>query len=412
MSQKRIWLYAAVLLVVTVTILTTQVLWIFQTARLEESFINHRVNQALCSAMDVLSKDKSICSSVQTCIIRSAGSFELALNPQEKTKIDSVIQAELSHYHINVPFQTSFQSYAPGQESKLSHNQVLLYPVSNASVQNVLVNIQIPTKNDLVRAQINGTFLLSIIMLLVLVIVFVSVLRALRKEYNIRKETVDLVNTMAHDLKTPISNISLALTMIEKDSQHLNGSQQYISIINSETIKLKQRAKQILGIATVDAMLEEVSEKSEVNMHEIIRQTIQSFSLCLKQSGGNIHTNLSATAAYVSGNPVQLSTALTNIVDNAIAYANQPPTIEITTENSAGGLLVSISDNGPGISPKERELIFKKGYRIHNGHSATEGFGMGLYLAKALIEKQGGKLTLSSSHGNGSKFDTWLRLQS
>lgn len=413
MSRKRIWLYAAVLFLVTGTILVTQVLWIFETARLEESFINHRVNQALCSAMDELSKDQGICSSVQTCIVRNEGSFELTLNRPEKSKIDSVIQNELSRYNISVPFETSFKAYHSVKDNKLGLNQALLYPISNKGVQNVLVNIQIPSKNDLVRAQINGTFTLSVVMLMVLIAIFISVLRALNKEYKIRKETVDLVNTMAHDLKTPISNISLALALIEKENITTEGnSQQYISIINSETTKLKQRARQILGIATVDAILEEVSEKTEVNVHKLIQQAIGSCSLRLKQANGNIKMSLNATASFVSANTVQLSTSLTNVLDNAISYATGSPKVEIETRNDTGGILISVSDNGPGISENQKELIFKKGYRIHNGHSPVEGFGMGLYLAKALIEKQGGRLALYSSDANGSTFTIWLPVKS
>jgi two-component system, OmpR family, phosphate regulon sensor histidine kinase PhoR len=412
MSRKRIWLYATILFVVTGTILVTQVLWIFQAARIEENFINHRVNQALCSAMDILSKDKGICSSVQTCVTRTQGSFELTLGNQEKSKIDSVIREQLTHYNLSVPFQTSFAQYTSKEKKLLSPNQALLYPVSNAGIQNVLVNVQIPSKNDLVRAQINGTFILSMIMLIVLTVIFTIVLRALSKEYTIRKETVDLVNTMAHDLKTPISNISLALTMIEKENKNLNGSLPYISIINTETTKLKQRAKQILGIATVDAMLTEVSEKTEVNVHELIHQCIPSFSLRLKNLNGNIQMKLDATAAFVSGNKVQLSTALTNLIDNAIAYSERTPAIKVFTENFNGGIAVSIIDNGTGISENQQKLIFKKGYRVHNGHSPVEGFGMGLYLAKSLIEKQDGKLTLQTSDTNGSNFVIWLPIKS
>src|SRR5689334_14328502 len=119
MYRKRIWLYAAVLFIVTGTILITQVLWIFQAARIEESFINQRVNQALCSAMDILSKDKGICSSLQSCATHAKGSFELTVGNQEKSKIDSVIREQLTHYSIGVPFQTSFAQYTAKEKKSL-----------------------------------------------------------------------------------------------------------------------------------------------------------------------------------------------------------------------------------------------------------------------------------------------------
>src|SRR5688572_26786039 len=102
--HKRIWLYAAILLILTGTILVTQVSWIVQSARIEESFLNQRVNMALCSAMDVLSKDKGMCSSLESCVSHSASSFELTLTDQKKQMIDSVIRQHLLFYNIQVPF--------------------------------------------------------------------------------------------------------------------------------------------------------------------------------------------------------------------------------------------------------------------------------------------------------------------
>src|SRR5687767_9786881 len=104
MYRKRIWLYAAILFVLTGTIIATQVSWIVQSAHIEESFLNQRVNMALCSAMDELSKDKGICSGLESCVAHSAGSFELTLTPNGKQKIDSVILQHLLFYNISVPF--------------------------------------------------------------------------------------------------------------------------------------------------------------------------------------------------------------------------------------------------------------------------------------------------------------------
>jgi signal transduction histidine kinase len=406
MARKRIWLYAAVLFVLTGTILATQVSWIVQSANIEESFLNQRVNMALCSAMDVLSKDKGMCSSLESCTAHSANSFELTLTRNDKQKIDSVILQHLLFYNISIPFQTTFSPYPKGgMKEPLESGQALLFPVSKAGMQNVIVQLEIPSKNDLIRAQVNGTFLLSLVMLVLLTVIFFSALRALDKERAIRKETVDLVNTMAHDLKTPISNISFALSLFTRENPDIKtSSSQYISIINTETSQLKQRARQILGIASVDALLEEKSNKTQVDLHDLINQAVASFSLRLRETNGEINAQLEATRHIVSGNQAQLASALTNIIDNAIIYANGCPIVTIKTENVAGSMIISISDNGPGIPDDEKELVFKKGYRIHNGKSKTEGFGMGLYLAKTLIHKQGGGLSLFSEGSNGSKF--------
>src|SRR5688572_12402422 len=111
MSQKRVWVYAVVLFLLVGTILVTQVTWLLQSATVEESFLSRRVNMALCSAMDVLSKDRALCSNVQSCVSHGKGTFEIAFTKQEKQKIDSVIAQHLWFYNINVPFQTTFSPY-------------------------------------------------------------------------------------------------------------------------------------------------------------------------------------------------------------------------------------------------------------------------------------------------------------
>jgi signal transduction histidine kinase len=413
MARKRIWIYAAILFILTASILTTQMLWIVQSAKIEESFLSQRVNMALCSAMDVLSQDKGICSAAESCSSTGAGKFQLTLTSQKKQMIDSVVQQHLLFYNIRAPFHTTLSPYTEDESKSLSSNQALLFPVSNKAFQNVMVEIEIPSKNQLIRAQINGTFILSIVLLMLLIGVFISAIRSLSRERKIRTETVDFINTMAHDLKTPISNISFALTLFNRENPELKGAgSQYISIIDAETSRLKQRAKQILGAASVDAVLEDEAEKTEVNIHELIKNSVDAFALQLKEAKANISVQLDAKQPDVVGSPVQLSSAVINIIDNAINYAGETPEVQIRTQNTNDSISIEIADNGPGIPEEEQGLIFKKGYRIRHGKNKREGFGLGLYLAKTLVERQGGRLSLFSDGNHGSRFTIQLPLSS
>ena len=405
MRGNKVWWYAVILFVLVGTILTTQVMWILQSARIEERFLNQRVNMALCSAMDVLSKDRGLCSNVESCVSHGQGTFEISFNAREKQKIDSVIGHHLRFYNIHVPFETTLSPYTGNEHGgRLSLSQALLYP-AKAGMQNVLVHIEIPTENQLIRSQINGTFILSIIVLFVLTWIFIKTVRSLVRERNIRKETIDFINTMAHDLKTPISNISFATSLLARDSDQATPSQQqYISIIDAETSRLKERARKILGVASVDAVLEDSSDRSEVDIHRLLNEAVDSFSLRLRESEATITTSLDASKSIVRGSKLQLSSAVMNIIDNAIVYSQQEAEIRIRTRNVGSGISIEIEDNGPGIAPHERELVFKKAYRGRTGKTLPEGFGLGLYLAKTLVEKQGGIISLASDGLKGSRF--------
>jgi two-component system, OmpR family, phosphate regulon sensor histidine kinase PhoR len=412
MGQNRIWIYAAILFLLVGTILATQVSWILQSAKIEESFLNQRVNMALCSAMDVLSKDRGLCSNVESCVSHGQGRFEISFNAEEKEKIDSVIQHHLWFYNIHVPFQTTLSPYIGNSSSRpLPSDQALLFP-AKAGMKNVLVQIEIPSKPQLIRAQINGTVILSGIVLVLLIGVFINTLMGLMKERKIRKETVDFINTMAHDLKTPISNIAFATSLLTRDSQKNTAFQnQYISIIDDEIKKLKERARKILGAASVDAVLEDASDKTEIDIHELIEQSVDSFSLRLQEMNGEVTKQLRAGKSIVRGSKLQLASAIMNIIDNAITYSSRSSShIQIRTKNDLGGISIEIQDNGPGIPASEQELVFKKAYRIRNNNKLPEGFGLGLYLSKILVEKHGGKLSLSSDGATGSRFVIQLPL--
>jgi two-component system phosphate regulon sensor histidine kinase PhoR len=405
MSRNRVWIYAIVLFVLVGTILATQVSWLLQSARIEESFLSQRVNMALCSAMDVLSKDRGLCSNVESCVSRGQGTFEIAFTKQEKAKIDSVIERHLWFYNIHVPFQTSFSPYT-GDTTKnpLSLSQAILFP-AKSGMQNVLVHIEIPSQAQLVRSQINGTFILSVVVLILLIWIFISTVRALIREKKIRKETVDFINTMAHDLKTPISNISFAVELLNREQENSNEPKsQFVSIIQTETGRLKDRARKILGMASVDAVLEDSGDQVEIDIHQLIDNAVESFKMKLQESRGQIEKHLDASRALVKGSQLQLSSAIMNIIDNAITYSQSEAVIKIRTRNNGTGISIEIEDNGPGIPSNEQEFVFKKAYRVRGVNKLPEGFGLGLYLARTSVEKNGGKLSLCSDGVSGSCF--------
>jgi two-component system, OmpR family, phosphate regulon sensor histidine kinase PhoR len=410
MSRNRVWIYAAVLFVLVATILSTQVSWILQSAKIEESFLSQRVNMALCSAMDVLSKDRGLCSSVESCVAHGPGTFEMAFTKQDKQKIDSVIQRHLWFYNIHVPFETTLLSYTSDTVNRpLPLSQALLFP-AKAGIQNVLVHIEIPSKSQIIRSQVNTTFILSVAVLTVLICLFIGTIRALIREKKIRKETVDFINTMAHDLKTPISNISFAASLLSRDQQSSIASKQFVSIIETEAARLKERARKILGAASVDAVLDDSSDQSELDIHDMIMRSIDSFQLKLESSKGVIKKDFQATHSIVKGNSLQLASAFMNIIDNAITYSKDGCIISVRTRNDTNGIIIEIADNGPGIPCNEQELVFKRAYRVRNGGKMPEGFGLGLYLAKTSVEKNGGKLSMLSDGMSGSSFFIQLPL--
>ena len=402
MSNSRIWIYSVVLFVASAIILATQVSWLIQAADIEERFLNQRVNHALCMALEELSTDKAMCSSIQSCVARSRDSFDLRISRQDHKKIDSVIRKHLIQNQIAAPFSTTLQPVSISQnQAGIQLNQAFLYPVNQLQPQNVLIQLDIPSKNDLIWKQINSTFVLSVVMLLILAVIFVGALRSLLKERSIRLETVDILNTMAHDLKTPISNLSLAVTMLKKNQK--NTSQpDYLDVIDAEIANLRARSRQILGVGSVDGLIGNHVRIVPTDLHEIIRDCVDQFAIQLREKNGRIDLELNAQLPVIQGDREQLKSVFLNILDNAVTYASPSPMIVIRSSSRNESIRIEISDNGPGIPANEQELIFSRGYRLQN--SRHEGSGLGLYLAKTVTERYCGMLSVQSDGKSGSTF--------
>jgi len=106
---------------------------------------------------------------------------------------------------------------------------------------------------------------------------------------------------------------------------------------------------------------------------------------------------------------VHLTNLVYNLLDNANKYSPKKPMIRISTENSGNGLLVTIEDNGIGISKAEQKKIFDKLYRVPTGNiHQVRGFGLGLSYVKAIVGEHNGKISLESEVNKGSKFKVFL----
>jgi len=118
-----------------------------------------------------------------------------------------------------------------------------------------------------------------------------------------------------------------------------------------------------------------------------------------------------ATSFILNVDKVHFTNVIFNLLDNANKYTPVSPKIKITTENSYSGILISVKDNGTGISKANQKKIFEKLYRVPTGNiHNVKGFGLGLSYVKAIIERHGGKITLESEINKGTKFIIYLPL--
>ena len=206
---------------------------------------------------------------------------------------------------------------------------------------------------------------------------------------------------MTHELKTPISTISLACEAMIDNKKNKND---YVKIIDEENKRLGHQVERVLNIARTEKKNYKI-DKSSVNIHDIIEESINIFKFKLEKSGGKIINNLNAENPIVTGNKSHLINVFNNLIENGIKYSNDKPLLTISSKNNKSILEVSIRDNGIGIKKNNLDKIFDKFYRepqgnIHN----VKGFGLGLSYVKNIIDRLGAKIFVESKYGYGSIF--------
>ncbi len=217
---------------------------------------------------------------------------------------------------------------------------------------------------------------------------------------------------MTHELKTPISTISLASQMLNDDSIPVaNKNLSHISrVIDTESKRLGYQVEKVLQMAVLDKGKLKLREKV-VDVHEIINSAVNNFSLLVKKRGGNLTWKPEAERSVIKADEVHLTNVISNLLDNALKYCKDEPEIEVSTWNEKNTLVIRIKDHGIGISKEDQKRIFEKFYRVPTGNlHNVKGFGLGLSYVKKIIEIHNGSIRLKSELQNGTRFDIFLPL--
>ncbi|MDR2979943.1 MAG: HAMP domain-containing histidine kinase [Bacteroidales bacterium] len=221
----------------------------------------------------------------------------------------------------------------------------------------------------------------------------------------------DFINNMTHEFKTPISTISLACEAISDESiinDHAARSE-YFSIIKDENERLKNMVTNILQLAQLKKGQMKMNIE-KVNVHQVIKSVVNSVALQVNTKNGVLTTRLNAQNPYIFADKTHIENCIINLVENAIKYSKDNNVeIEIDTKNDKRMFVLSIKDNGIGISKKNARKIFNEFYRVTKGNvHDNKGFGMGLDYVKKIVSLHGGSIHVKSEINKGSIFTVSL----
>lgn len=333
--------------------------------------------------------------------------------------IDSILNVELRNKDISTPHHMGIiqdnvltQKLPERADSvKLCKSgfNTPLYP-NDIFQKNIKLAVLFPEKERLVYRSLNWLLLSSFLFSAFILLAFAMSIYYLLKQKKISEMKSDFINNMTHEFKTPIATISVAADSIvnEKIVSDPQKIRYFAAMIKKENSRMNRRVEDILTIARLERKEFEF-DWAKANIHELISDAVQGISLQVEKKGGKIVTLFHAGQPVVTTDTVHFTNVLFNLLDNALKYSNGSPKIMVSTENAPGGVILTVEDNGIGMTRAVQAKIFERFYRqttgnIHN----VKGFGLGLSYSKAVIEANKGSINVQSEPGKGSKFTIFI----
>jgi two-component system, OmpR family, phosphate regulon sensor histidine kinase PhoR len=241
---------------------------------------------------------------------------------------------------------------------------------------------------------------------LVLVILSAGVVLLLRdvsREARTNRARSELVSSVSHELKTPITLVRLySETLLRHPGFSNEDRLGFYRIIARESTRLGRLIDQVLTFSRVERGAQ-VYHFEEGDLASVVTGVLEDYREYLEHAGFSLRQTVPDAVPPVRFDGAAISQALLNLLDNAVKYSGKSRDIGVHIAVDSGQVAVEVEDRGVGISASERERIFDRFYRLPNG-SGKGGYGLGLFLVRHIMEAHGGRAEVESEPGCGSRF--------
>lgn len=272
------------------------------------------------------------------------------------------------------------------------------------------LNVYFPHRKQYLFKQTGLTIIPTIILTGLLVAIFAYSILVIFRQKKLSMIKNDFINNMTHELKTPISTISLASQMLQDGSiTNTPSTIEHVSrVINQESKRLSFQVEKVLQMAVFNEGRLKLKMK-EFDVNKMIETVTGNFELRVKNKNGTLITQIDAEGAFVKGDEVHITNVIFNLLDNAMKYSKENPEIKVATENRKDKIMISVQDNGIGIAKEHHAQIFDRFYRVPTGNvHDVKGFGLGLSYVKKIVDLHNGTIKVESVVNKGTKFKIYF----
>jgi signal transduction histidine kinase len=283
-----------------------------------------------------------------------------------------------------------------------------LFVVMGIAIAIISVVVYLLGTRYIVDSAIAG--LITLFLTAFLLIMNFIIIRGLENMAEANRLKSEFISIVSHQLRSPLTNLKWSAELLLSGKLGEIGGEQleYFKILTENTERMTELVSDLLIVARINRG-SLVFKKTEFSLIKLAEEIMAKYKTYAAATNIKVNLKIEGSPSPIIADPSQVKSVIENLLDNAVRYTKGGGEINIKIAEKERNLVFEIEDNGVGIPQPDQKHIFQKFFRsINILKYQTQGSGLGLYIAKSIIEKSGGKIGFSSQEGKGSIF--WFRL--
>ena len=414
-------IYVLVFVVSVIGLLVVQYQYLRVGLGLARVQFSEKIDKARIDITQELAEVNSLTYTLGNVILKDTSEVRIGLDSLKKTAqfyLNDYISYQLGVSGIDASFTYSLYSrdstvYLSSSKPHLGGEDRLTYPIKIEGYlpellqKDMVLELGFDDLNRYFLSQLKGLTIPGLIFLLAIIVVVVWVLRSFYWQRSVITTTNDFINNLTHELKTPVFSIGLASKILEEGIAE--DKKPVVGLIRRETDRLKQHIDKVLELASLESG-KKLMQFEDLDFKPELERICEDFEMIAKSDQMEFSFDLEEGPYNIRAEKFHLENVIGNLLENAKKYADGPE-VRLKAQKHKGKLVISISDNGPGIAKSDQKRIFRKYYRVKNGNvHKVKGYGLGLSYVQKIIKMHRGSISVDSELGEGTTFTISLKL--
>lgn len=347
----------------------------------------------------------------QPFVIRYLSNKDSAGPPLSTGEIDSAYRQALLKAGITVPYRLERISGKEADLDKPIPKDVLqtgfiFIGLSNAFAYQAIFS----NPFSYILGKLRLPIVVGILLLALTTLSLIFLYRNLVQQQQIAAIKNEFISNMTHELKTPISTITVAVEALRHFGalEDPGKTREYLDISALELQRLSLLVDKVLKLSLFENKQIELKPE-RIDVPALTAEVMASMKLSFEKAGAVVQLNCEGKDLFVRGDRMHLASVISNLLDNALKYSRESPILAVEVSHMENLVRISVADNGIGIPAAYREKIFEKFFRVPSGdHHNIKGYGLGLSYVHHIVIRHEGTIAVESKEGKGSKFTIQL----